>query len=286
MSKNDLTKWLNGLKNLVNEIKKLDESNLLRSVYDNFNFLYQIFQAYVYTLLVYSIINMEMDISINAMNLNPQGLFRFKNNPRAPYSSNFSYFRISINNNNNRKDFYIVININVNFENNEESPILNLDVAIIDVPPENNNIRPQNILFFIECKSVDRASPEYVATVLGQYMLINCAPSRYGNSFPSYIFIPYYNDSFSLYVNFLIFSSINEILPKFSPSRSPYFCFQNSLALLAVRGSISSSARNLFRLIERVLGESRLYYIEKVEPGQEENFIQIIRRFLERIFNS
>lgn len=201
-----LNQWLNELEKLVKKV-----SSGLR-ILSNFKRQYQIFQAYVYTLSVYAIHEIgDSSISIDPQQLDAQGHFVFKNNPRAYYSGSsqaFSYFKINIDG----RDFFAVLNIDayVGVYRITPNPRLNLDIAIITDQIRGNIVDRDDVVFFIECKSVNHASPEYVATALGQ--------------------------------SFLIKRNIRRHTPH------PY---AHVTDLLAVRGTVTPAARGLLNLVSR-----------------------------------
>jgi len=131
--------------------------------------LYHIFQVYVYALVVYAAMKAGCGISPQQIrSLGNDKYFICKLNPRAYYSGShtYSYFKIT----KNGRDFFLALNLDVSIVG-YKSIVLNLDVVATKYAPKNINKR-DNVMFFIECKSVNYASPEYVATVLGQSFLV------------------------------------------------------------------------------------------------------------------
>lgn len=158
-------------KDFENAVRNLTRaaSPLIRRIGSNFKFLNQVFQAYVYTLLAHA-------ARKNGIRISPQNVhgneFVFKLATRGD-PRRYSYFIID----RGGKRFSLLLNVNVRVGNvtqawSRGNALLNLDISLIEGDSVSEPVNRGNIIFFIECKSVDNASPQYVATVIGQKLLV------------------------------------------------------------------------------------------------------------------
>lgn len=137
------------------------------------NILYQIFEAYTYTIVL-------LGISSKAQHLKPHNIhgnyFIFKTSPRAYYSlsgsngnTKYSYFSFTTTNNN---DYALLMNPQINIGDRAQHH-LSPDIVIAEIDGQIQEPIPREMVAFIgECKSVSHGTMEHVATVMGQRFLI------------------------------------------------------------------------------------------------------------------
>jgi len=162
-SSRDIRRWLDEVERFIKLVEPAinaiaDRARIQRR-------LNQVFQCYVYALTAYAA-HVER-YSLTPRNLDPSNAFVFKLGAGRGYgrSSRFSYFIIDIDG----KGMMLLNNILVSVYSNS---LLSLDVAIVRGTTPSDYMNRENVAFFAECKSLNSASSQLIATVLGQNFLV------------------------------------------------------------------------------------------------------------------